>query len=272
MIFKLKEYKVIKKLKWGRTNTVLLVENNDWNKYVVKKSENNLLQREIDFYSYVSKNNIKWFPKLIDKNKNWDTLILEFIEWENWQFIDFSWENLEIIWEEFWKILKELHKEGINFNDIEKQKSIDNMINYFNIWENDLVFFKKTFDKEKQKLKKILEENNDCFVMIHWDFSPHNSLFKKDNNWKYHISAILDPSWRAWYWSIFFDIAYLFNTRHVKNKESLKKWFLKRYNINLNSKLFLQFDKVTRMYLIELYNLMWLEKDSKNLYDEFYKN
>lgn len=184
------------------------------------------------------------------------TIILEFKKWENGQYIKISDKNWEKLWENFWEKLKNLHKNKIKLTTAEREKEIDNMINYFDIWKKDLTFFKDIFDIEKKKLKDLLKKDNEDFVINHWDLSPHNCLFKKDNNGMYYISTILDPSWRAWYWSKYFDITYLFNTRHNKNKELLKKWFLKKYKIDDNSELFLQFDKVMKMYLKELYNLM----------------
>lgn len=269
-----KKYKILKSLKWWKTNIVLLSENEEWKKILIKKiiNKNYSLQREVDFFWYVSDNNIEWFPKLLDTD-NWNkTIILEFKEWENWQDIDISKENWEILWEDFWKKLLSLHNNKIELTNNERKKAIYNMINYFDIWEDDLIFFKDNFNNKKEKLKILLENDNEDFVMNHWDFSPHNCLFTKNNNWNYIISTILDPSLRAWYWSKYFDIIYLLNTRHNKYKENFEKWFFKIYEVNKNLELFLKFDEVMKMYLIELYNLMDLKKDSINLYEKYMKN
>jgi len=253
-----KKYKILKLLEWGKTNLVLLAENKYWEKVIIKKvkSENNSLQREIDFYWYIANSDIEWFPKLLDYDTDWKTIIMEFKEWKNWQYIYIPNKNWEKLWEDFGEKLQNLHKNKIRLTSIERENAIENVINYFNIWKEDLNFFKDTFDIEKEKLKVLLKKDNEDFVMIHWDFSPHNCLFKNDNDWIYYISTILDPSLRVWYGSKYLDITYLFNTRHNKNKEFLKKWFFKKYKINNNSEIFLQFDKVMKMYLKEIYNLM----------------
>lgn len=263
-----KIYKILDIFVGGVTNKVFLAEDEQWTKVVIKKSEKDDLKREIDFFWFVSKNNIDGYPKLLDVWNFDKTIVLEYKKWVNWQDIDILSENWTVLWEEFWVCLKKLHIEQ-DLDEQQKNIAIYNIISYFFIW--DLKFFEKEFELEKEILKKMMKESNEKFVMNHGDFSPHNCLFVKKKDKKYHLSTILDPSWRAWYGFKYFDIVYLFNTRHIKYKTNLKKWFLKSYTFDKEKKLYKQFDKVMKMYLIELYYLMWFENESLKLLKSFSK-
>jgi len=55
------KYKILKLLEWWKTNLVSLAEDKNWKKVIIKqvKTKNNSLQREIDFFWYISRNNIE---------------------------------------------------------------------------------------------------------------------------------------------------------------------------------------------------------------------
>lgn len=268
-----KKYKILKEIYLWKTNFIALSQDEIWDLFIIKKTKdkNISLKREIIFYWFTSKNHFKIFPKILDFSKDNNVIILEYKNWQNSQEINIPYNNWYDLWISFWNILKRIHKIKVNLNKIEKQDSINSIIDYFNINESHLTFFQEVFVQEKRELKNMISESKEDFVIIHWDFSPHNCLFLKKPKSKYFIESILDPSLRISYWTIYFDIVYLFNTRHNKNKEKLKKWFLENYNININSELFKKFDKVMKIYLIELYNLMNLKEDSNNILKEYKK-
>lgn len=259
----------IKSLEDWKTNGVDLLKFPN-NKQIVIKTWNSL-ERESLFLKFVSENWIDKFPKLFStkyREGNID-LILEFKEWINWKKIvdlldDKNWET---IWWELWESLNQLHWTNVDVNDEEKELSINQMIGYLTIKDTSY-FEQEVFNKELSKLKELILKSENNFVMLHWDFSPHNFLFINDDN-NYSISAILDPSWRVWYGINYFDIVYLFNTRWNKGKEWLKKWFLSKYYIDQANPLYIQFDKVMKMYLIELYPHMSDTESSKNILNEF---
>lgn len=130
---------------------------------------------------------------------------------------------------------------------------------------NTQIFQQTDYNNELNKLRWLLEKSSINYSMLHGDFSPHNCLFEKDNKNMFNVSTILDPSARAWYWISFFDIVYLFNTRWNKDKNNLKKGFLQKYNADTQNLLFIQFEKIMRMYLIEIYYSMWDIESSNGL-------
>ncbi len=257
-------------LNWWLTNEVYLFLLK-WNKKVVVKKWENLL-REMDFFSFVSKNWLSIFPKLLDVKEWGKVLVFEFREWINWkEIVDWITEsNWETIWRQFWKSLSELHLIPSKLNVEEKTKWISEMIGYLKVEAK--AFSQEDYDKELNLLRDLILSSDKDFVILHWDFSPHNCLFIKNGNNEFNISTILDPSGRIWYWINYFDIVYLFNTRWSKNKWKLKEWFLKEYNIDLADPLFIQFEKLIRMYLIEIYSSIWDTSSAENIKETLKNN
>lgn len=245
------------------TNKVYLIELEWWEKVVMKIGDN--LSREADFFWFVSKNKIEPFPRLLDVEESWKILIFEFKKWINWKDIvdwlnTLNWVSL---WNEFWEILNNLHSVSIDIDNEKKQKSIKEMLDYLSV--KSKLFGQSEYDNEINKLRELLLVSNQKFVMLHWDFSPHNCLFKTNEEWLHSISTVLDPSGRVSYWVSYFDVAYLLNTRWNKNKEQLRKWFIEKYPINFTDPLFIQFEKVMKMYLVEIYSAIGDEVSSKEI-------
>lgn len=245
------------------TNKVNLIELEWWEKVVMKIGTD--LSREADFFWFVSKHKIKPFPKLLEMDDSWNILIFEFKEWINWKDI-VDWlngTNWKTIWNEFWEILNNLHSVSVDIDNDKKQKSIKEMLGYLSV--KSQLFEQSEYDNEINKLRELLLISNQKFVMLHWDFSPHNCLFEENQKWIYSISTVLDPSGRVSYWVGYFDVVYLLNTRWNKNKEQLRKWFIEKYSIDFTDPLLIQFEKVMRMYLAEIYFAMWDEASSKEI-------
>ena len=104
-----------------------------------------------------------------------------------------------------------------------------------------------------EELRVMCEKYVWDFCLIHGDFSPHNCLFTKKENWEYTLWSVLDPSWRTSFWMAEFDIAYALNNRWIIDKESFEKWFIEEYNFDINSDLFSKLEEVMKSYLKTLY-------------------
>lgn len=262
------------KFAWWLTNEVYLVEL-EWGKKVVIKIWEDLSREETYFWFFARNwisNSSSILPKLLDSKNWWNTLVLEFREWMNWKdIVDFiSDMNWETIWEKFWKSLKDLHWVKANLSKETEIVESKKMLDYVSI--HTQVFSQSDYNRELELLKNLIWSSSKDFVMLHWDFSPHNCLFTWNENEGFNISTILDPSWRVWFWINYFDIVYLFNTRWNRNKWKLKEWFLKEYEVDLSDPLFIQFEKVMKMYLIELYYSMWDENFSQKLSEKLLNN
>lgn len=260
-----KDTRYINELSWWLTNKVYLVELLDWQKVVVKIW--NDLTREAEFFGCISKyatNTQMLFPKLLDQKWN-DILIIEYKEGINWKDIvdDISENNRYHIWKTLGQNMKILHDIKIT-NNIDKLLEIEKMIDYLST--ETKIFDQNTYNQELTNLKDQLQQTNKQFVLLHGDFSPHNCLFIKDNiKSNTYVSAILDPSGRVWRWINYFDITYLMNTRWNKNKIQLKKWFEEVYKVNQDDILYTWVEKIMKMYLAEIYNIMWDQEGSKNI-------
>lgn len=252
-----------KVLTWGLTNKVYLLEL-EWRETVVMKVWSELF-REAEFFEFVSNNKITAFPKLLEVCQGWKVLIFEFKKWVNGKDVADSLDgpNWQKLWAEFWKILNQIHSVRTCINGRNRWKSIDEMINYLLVQPK--IFEQQEYSYELIKLHDLMQKSHRDLVMLHWDFSPHNCLFDRSDDWQYSISAVLDPSARVSTWINFFDIVYLFNTRWNKNKEQLMRGFLTTYPLDLTNPLFVQFDKVMRMYLAEIYFAMWDNESSEDI-------
>lgn len=114
------KYKIIKELAWWLTNKVYLAKNSDWNNVVIKQWDE--LKRELEFYWFISDNNISGFPKLIESIGDASKLIFEFKEWVNWkEIVDLlSEKNWYLIWKQLWESINNLHNINIKLTSEEK--------------------------------------------------------------------------------------------------------------------------------------------------------
>lgn len=239
---------------WWLTNKVYLVDLEWWENVVIKMGAD--LSREVKFWWFVTNNEDSLFPKLLE-GKPWDNrLVLEYREWKNGkEVVDFmSEDDCERMWEQFWKVLRRLHSKPLHLSSEERNTWKEMMIAYLAVQAQ--LFSQAGYDKELDILREMLSLSKKDFVVLHWDYSPHNCLFEKDKQGGYYISTILDPSGRVDYGVDYFDVVYLFNTRWNRNKEQLKKWFLSEYHIDTLDPLFVQAERVMRMYLAEVYFCM----------------
>ena len=253
------------------TNKVYLVESSN-QKIVVKIWDD--FTREAEFFWYIAdltKDPNIIFPRLLDTRWD-DILIIEYKEGINWKEIvdDIDKDNRYHIWIQLGKNLKTLHNISLVW-EIDRNIEIEKMINYLST--NTKIFDQTLYNKELEKFRYELYNTNEKFVLLHWDFSPHNCLFtrNKEKN-TINISAILDPSGRVWWWIRYFDISYLMNTRRNKNKAQLARWFNETYkDIDKNNPMYIATENIMKMYLAEIYNDMWDKESSKNILDSIHQ-
>lgn len=260
---------MMKRLQWGQTNLVYVLELK-WGKKVVLKLWENLT-REAEFFWFISEHHVPQFPKLLEVSKWGKALLLEFKKGINGKEIvdHISESNWKTLWNELWESLQKLHTTKKVMNNSDKAQSIKSMIDYLSV--ESKIFDQNKYDQELKKLEKLLSQSDIPFVMLHGDFSPHNCLFEKNGNDEYSLSTILDPSGRVAYGVNFFDVVYIFNTRWNKNKDQFMRWFLEKYPIDMYHPLFLQFEKVMRMYLTEIYSVMGDVKSAENIMKKIYR-
>ena len=236
----------------------------DWGEKVVLK-EWDELSREHAFYSFISDHSIAWFPRLIEADRSWKSLLLSYCEGINGKEVVDSIlaSNWVSIWRHLWTILHELHAVSTPLSDEQKNIWIQEMLDYMSV--DSKIFDQIAYDLELNRLQKMISKTSQPFVMLHGDFSPHNCLFYKNEHGEYRISTVLDPSARVTYGVKYFDIAYLLNTRWNRNTSETRAWFLESYPIDLSDPLFLQFEKIMRMYLAEIYSIMWDARSAENM-------
>ena len=229
-------------LSWGLTNIVYSIKTAT-DDFVLKIWEE--LCREKQFYWNTK--SIALFPKIYSTfhANNQDTILMERKPGINGKEAANKITNWIDIWVQMGTVLHQLHKNTIPEKQLEKKVVIESLIAY-------VTYGNKQSDLDS--LNVLLEHGDASIVNLHGDFSPHNCLFEKINNWIYRVSAIFDPSWRIEKWPAIFDIFYALNNRWVRDKDAFRIGFIQWYgDINFDSVEYRALSEVFSNYLKALY-------------------
>jgi capsule biosynthesis phosphatase len=225
------------------------INNNKYNKikkcneYIIKTGPYDILKGELYYYENIPNEFSNYFPKLIDYNKNIDTIDLK-IDYIEGIPLYYLYKNNLLTYkhiDELFEILNNFHsytdkiiitKENVKNNYVEKLKIRFNKQDYY--FEDSNIVFKDIIEGIETHFSPILS------YMIHGDFWFSNIILKYNDNYKFiDMKGILDNILTL-NGDIYYDYGKLYQSilgydlilnNNKVNKEyiqSMKKYFLKK--------------------------------------------